>query len=186
MNLFLTLLFLLSGFAHASEYAGQEKRALKSLSLQDIQDLENGLGWGFVKPAELNGLPGPVHLLGLKTELKLSASQIEKIHKLNEHMNRKAKRVGSKYIEEERQVEPVLVNTNISDSALESAVHAAGQTLVELRLTHLKAHLRTSALLTEKQIKKYGELRGYSNNNLCENPPTGHNADMWKKHNNCR
>ncbi|MBT3972460.1 MAG: hypothetical protein HOE99_01485, partial [Acidiferrobacteraceae bacterium] len=64
-------LSLLSLTAHggsivASPYVGQETRVIKSLSAEDIDDLINGRGWGLAKPAELNGVPGPAHLLEMQ------------------------------------------------------------------------------------------------------------------------
>jgi len=45
--------------AHPSKYAGQETRAIKSLSSEDIAELRRGGGWGMARAAELNGVPGP-------------------------------------------------------------------------------------------------------------------------------
>ena len=50
-------------------YAGFETREIKGLSEQDIRNSERGGGWGLALPAELNGRPGPVHLLELQEEL---------------------------------------------------------------------------------------------------------------------
>lgn len=51
--------------SRASKYAGQQKRLIKSLSPGDIAELRRGGGWGLAKAAELNGLPGPAHLLDM-------------------------------------------------------------------------------------------------------------------------
>ena len=64
---------------HDSKYAGQEGRLIKSLSTEDIAELERGAGWGLAKAAELNGVPGPKHLLELKTELGLTQMQTQAI-----------------------------------------------------------------------------------------------------------
>jgi len=64
---------------HASPYAGQEQRDIKSLSKEDIAELEKGGGWGLAKAAELNGVPGPAHLLEMRKEIGLSANQIAKL-----------------------------------------------------------------------------------------------------------
>ena len=53
-------------------YAGFEIRDIASLSQQDIQALREGSGWGLALPAELNGFPGPAHVLELSDELGLS------------------------------------------------------------------------------------------------------------------
>lgn len=44
-------------------YAGMQNRAIKSLSDNDINELRRGGGWGLALSAELNGMPGPAHLL---------------------------------------------------------------------------------------------------------------------------
>ena len=66
---------------HQSHYVGQENRKIKSLSHKDIQELQSGAGWGLAKPAELNGVPGPIHVLELKQNLALSKEQVEQIRK---------------------------------------------------------------------------------------------------------
>ena len=57
--------------SHKSKYAGEEEREIKSLSDSDIEELQNGKGWGLAKAAELNGVPGPVHLLDMKGYMRL-------------------------------------------------------------------------------------------------------------------
>ena len=46
-------------------YAGQQARPIKSLSDDDIAALREGEGMGMAKAAELNGYPGPAHVLQL-------------------------------------------------------------------------------------------------------------------------
>ena len=46
-----------------SPYAGEESRAIKSLSASEIQALRQGHGMGYAKAAELNHYPGPRHVL---------------------------------------------------------------------------------------------------------------------------
>jgi hypothetical protein len=49
-----------------SKYIGQENRIIKSLSSEDIESLETGTGdafGGMARLAELNGYPGPRHIL---------------------------------------------------------------------------------------------------------------------------
>src|SRR5262245_46650234 len=43
----------------ASPYAGQEQRAIKALSDEEIRDLLEARGMGLAKAAELNPYPGP-------------------------------------------------------------------------------------------------------------------------------
>ena len=60
---------------YKSKYIGQEKRDIKSLSNDDIKELRTGAGWGLAKAAELNGLPGPKHILEMKKEIELTTEQ---------------------------------------------------------------------------------------------------------------
>lgn len=64
---------------HHTPYMGEERRAIKSLSEEDIAELRRGGGWGLAKAAELNGLPGPLHLLELRDEIALVPEQIAAI-----------------------------------------------------------------------------------------------------------
>jgi hypothetical protein len=64
--------------ARVGPYAGLEKRAIKALSDAQIADLRAGRGMGLALPAELNGYPGPVHVLELGDRLGLDAEQEER------------------------------------------------------------------------------------------------------------
>ena len=86
---------------HMSKYAGQENRKIKSLSPDDIEELQNGNGWGLAKAAELNGVPGPVHLLELKDEIGLSKQQAAKIKILYDQMKIDAILLGKRLIAQE-------------------------------------------------------------------------------------
>src|SRR5690348_16636348 len=62
-----------------SPYAGQQHRAIKALSAEEIEGLKNGMGLGIAKAGELNGYPGPLHVLQLRNELKLTPAQLQAI-----------------------------------------------------------------------------------------------------------
>src|SRR5215475_1130417 len=55
-------------------YAGFEQRPIKALSEQEVDDLRAGRGMGLALAAELNGYPGPSHVLELADRLDLSRS----------------------------------------------------------------------------------------------------------------
>ena len=63
---------------HTSPYAGQQARDIKALSPDEIQGYLTGQGMGLAKAAELNGYPGPLHVLELAAELKLTEEQDRK------------------------------------------------------------------------------------------------------------
>jgi hypothetical protein len=61
-------------FAQAP-YAGLQARPIKALSDPQIADLKAGRGMGLALPAELNGYPGPSHLLELADQIGLTGAQ---------------------------------------------------------------------------------------------------------------
>ncbi|MBX2879697.1 MAG: hypothetical protein KTR32_07190 [Granulosicoccus sp.] len=171
--------------SHSSAYAGQEKRTIKSLSEDDIAELRAGSGWGLAKAAELNGLPGPLHLLEMKDQIDLSNEQVKSIEKLFDEMNVAARDLGAKLIEKEQLLELRFQNDIPDEAELESLLTDIGQTRSSLRFVHLSAHLKTPDILSTHQITKYNQLRGYTSDDPCSNVPEGHDATMWKKHNGC-
>ena len=175
-----------SKHSHKSKYVGEEKREIKSLSESDIEELENGKGWGFAKAAELNGVPGPIHLLEMKKEIRLSSEQIQKIEDIYQKMKKQAIPLGLELIELERRLNNHFANRTITDNLLHKLLGEIVQVRKKLRYAHLSAHLKTPDILTFEQITLYNELRGYSSNDPCKNIPEGHDPEMWKKHHNCQ
>ena len=170
---------------YTSNYIGQEKREIKSLSDEDIKELRAGAGWGLAKAAELNGLPGPKHILEMKKEIELTAEQEKMVIALYKDMNKEAVALGNKLIEYEEELNNRFAARNIDGKMLDELLGKISETYKSLRFTHLSAHLKTPSILTEDQIKKYNELRGYSSDDPCVNIPKGHDPVMWRKHNNC-
>ena len=149
-----------------SKYAGQEQREIKSLSREDIRELRRGGGWGLAKPAELNGLPGPVHLLELKDRIPLSPDQIAKISAIYEDMRMRAISQGKRLIGLERQLETLFRNAPVSDTDLRALLAESAEVRGRLRYTHLSAHLAVSEFLTDTQVARYNALRGYEGSAL--------------------
>ncbi|MFC1829972.1 Spy/CpxP family protein refolding chaperone [Thermodesulfobacteriota bacterium] len=170
---------------HKSKYAGQEKREIKSLSESDIEELKNGGGWGFAKAAELNGYPGPIHVLEMKKEINLSAQQVKEIEDVYQRMKNQAIPLGLQLIELERSLNNHFANGTITDNLLQELLGEIAQVRKNLRYTHLSAHLTTPNILTAEQVTLYNELRGYASKDPCKNIPKGHDPEMWKKHHDC-
>ena len=61
-------------------YAGLESRAIKALAPSEVEDLRQGNGMGMALPAELNGYPGPRHVLDLAEELNLTRHPVSYTH----------------------------------------------------------------------------------------------------------
>lgn len=169
---------------NSAPYAGLETREIKSLSEQDIQEIRRGGGWGLALPAELNGRPGPAHLLELKVELGLSAEQVSAITEIYEAMRVDAMAAGARFIAAEAALSNAFDDPVLSEDALQSLLADAAAARADLRFVHLSRHLETPALLTQAQIQKYQVLRGYSDD-PCLNVPEGHDPNMWRRHNGC-
>jgi hypothetical protein len=144
-------------------YAGQESRSVTTLSAADIAELERGGGWGLAKPAELNGFPGPAHVLELAEKLELTPLQRQRVEKIFKRMQQRAKSIGVRYIAAEAALDEAFRSGKAARSgALQTRLRDAERLRAELRRAHLQAHVETTPLLSEAQIKKYAELRGYA------------------------
>ena len=67
--------FAIGSAVAQTPYAGMQTRSIKALSDQQIADLRSGRGMGLALAAELNGYPGPSHLLELADKIGLSDAQ---------------------------------------------------------------------------------------------------------------
>ena len=143
-------------------YAGQEQREIKSLSTQDIDDLEKGRGWGLAKAAELNGVPGPSHLLELQREIGLSKDQVSRVEHLFDGMKKDAIPLGRQMIVLERRLNDGFAKGQMTDENLKTNLAEISDTLSVLRYVHLTTHLKTVKILNQAQIQKYNQLRGYA------------------------
>lgn len=169
---------------HKSPYAGLEMRAIKSLSEADLEELRRGGGWGFALAAELNGIPGPAHLLELRDDIPLSADQVDRIRQIFDAMQAEAVAAGARLIAAEDAIEAAFRAGDLDDARLRALIAEAEKARADLRFIHLSRHLSTPPLLSADQIARYNALRGYTAD-PCRTVPAGHNAEMWRRHNNC-
>ena len=164
-----------------SPYAGMQDRAIKSLSEADIEELRRGGGWGLALPAELNGVPGPAHLLELREEIPLSRNQAEKVQALFEDMREAAIPTGERLIAAETAIEAAFAAGAVDEASLRQLLGEAESARTELRFIHLSQHYKTIELLTPHQVERYNMLRGYTED-PCANIPQGHNPEMYRRH----
>ena len=144
-----------------SPYAGEESRAVKSLSAEDVAELRRGGGWGLAKAAELNGMPGPFHLLELKDDIPLTREQVIAITAIHERMREAAIVEGKHFIAAERVLDDAFRDGTVTEESLREMLAAIASSRARLRFVHLSAHLQTPALLSREQIARYDALRGY-------------------------
>src|SRR4051812_20995678 len=144
-----------------SPYAGLQARPVKALSDQQIADLKAGRGMGLALPAELNGYPGPSHVLENADAVGLNAGQRDRTKALFESMKAEAVHVGERLIEQEAKLDRVFADREINPANLSAATDEIGMTQARLRQTHLKYHLAMMDVLSPAQVERYRELRGY-------------------------
>jgi hypothetical protein len=156
-------LLLATGSAFAeSPYQAMQSRTVKALSEQQVADLNEGRGMGMALAAELNGYPGPSHVLELADRLELKPDQISAVRSLFQSMKRESIPLGAKLIEQEGELDRQFAMRAVTPESLRDLTAAVARTQGELRETHLKYHLSTATLLDPGQIQRYASLRGYA------------------------
>jgi Spy/CpxP family protein refolding chaperone len=161
----LTFAALLAVSAAAQDhqpYAGFETRAIKALSEEEVADLRAGRGMGMALAAELNGYPGPRHVIDLAEALELSEDQLAEVEALFEAMQTETIAIGETLISQEEELDRGFAERTISPSEIDRLTQLIGETGGALRAAHLKYHLSTTELLTPEQAQRYAELRGYA------------------------
>jgi hypothetical protein len=143
-------------------YASLQTRQIKALPEQQVADLAAGRGIGLALAAELNGYPGPRHVLDLADPLGITDRQRADIQRLFNSMQSEAIPLGQQLIAAERDLDREFAERTITPDKLKAAVAAIAEITGALRNAHLKYHLATAALLGPDQIRRYAELRGYA------------------------
>jgi hypothetical protein len=146
MKQFVTLsiaaLVLAIGAAVAqTPYAGMQTRSIKALSDQQIADLRAGRGMGLALAAELNGYPGPSHVLELADKLEISSNQRTGIQRLFDAMKAEALPLGSRLIEQEADLDKQFAGHTVTPESLKASTAAIAVTQGELRDTHLISNI---------------------------------------------
>jgi len=145
-----------------SPYAGQNTRDIKSLAPEDVDAYLSGKGMGLAKAAELNGYPGPAHVLALASELDLSPNQKQRTEALFTSMEAKAADLGHALIEQERELDEQFASKQATQESVAAILQRIGELQAKVRGAHLQAHLAQLEILTSSQVAKYQELRGYT------------------------
>ncbi|GEM_PF-341445 len=161
--------------AQTSPYAGEQQRSIKALSERDVSELQSGHGMGLAKSAELNGYPGPSHVLELAAPLELTAQQQAATRALLASHKAAAREMGVRLIEAERALDDAFATQRVDPQSLADLTLAIGQQQAQLRAEHLRTHLTETALLTPEQVARYSQLRGYGG--AAPQPPADDHSD---------
>lgn len=147
--------------AETQPYAGLEQREIKALSLSEIADYRAGRGMSLALAAELNGYPGPRHVLDLAEPLGLTAEQFSRAQALFDDMQEEAAALGVVIVAREVELDALFADATARADEVEAMAVAIGRLNGELRSIHLRAHLAMRELLSPSQIEAYADLRGY-------------------------
>ena len=142
---------LLAGSASAQHQTGRDRE----------KHYLEGAGMGYARAAELNHFPGPMHVLELADQLKLSAEQRAATKALMDAHKAQARSLGAEVVAAERDLDRLFRGGKVDEAVLARAARTAAAVEGEYRLSHLETHRRMRDLLTAEQVRRYDELRGY-------------------------
>ena len=120
--------------------------------------IEKGEGFGMAMPADMNGYPGPKHVLDMKKELKLTATQEAAMQKLMAGMKVKALAKGKDVLLAEQRLGEYFAQGKSEDELREETFRVASLR-AELRWVHLSTHVAAKKILTAQQIAAYEKMR---------------------------
>jgi hypothetical protein len=160
--------------ATPSGYSALLETEIRGLSPEAIEGYRTGKGMSLALPAELNGYPGPRHVLDFSEELELTETQYTAVEALYNDMLAEALPLGEQILVAEAELELAFREKTITDADLETRLLAIGALQADLRFVHLQTHIATYALLTPAQIETYNVLRGYTAKD--ENTHQGHGS----------
>src|ERR1043166_2708749 len=118
-------------------YAGMDQRSVKALSDQQVADLRAGRGMGLALPAELNGYPGPAHVIELADALALTPEQRAHMQRLFQSMQAEAIPLGERLLAQETELDRQFAARSVTAASLAATTAAIGQSQAALRAAHL-------------------------------------------------
>jgi hypothetical protein len=148
---------------NVSPYRGQLNTEIRGLTDEEISDLRQGRGMGRARAAELNGYPGPRHVLDAARagQLALTPDQTRKAEQLFDGMAREAQRLGDQILREEQSLEGEFRAGRIREAELNARTFRIAALEGKLRAVHLRAHIAMRAALSASEVQQYNTLRGY-------------------------
>jgi Spy/CpxP family protein refolding chaperone len=112
-------------------------------------------------PAELNGVPGPRHVLDLAHELSLSHQQRMRVQQIFDAMRAAVMPAGQRYLAAVDALEEDFRAGTLTEESLPDRITEVHRLEGDLAAAHLVAHLQTAQALTAEQIAVY-QQRGYA------------------------
>ena len=121
--------------------------------------LASGRGFGLAFAADQNGYPGPMHALELREQLGLTAEQVSALETLTQSMFDAARPRSRDLLDAEERLRRMFADGAATEAQIGSIVGEIERARADVRLIHLRAHLRTFDVLTAPQRQLYGQIR---------------------------
>jgi Spy/CpxP family protein refolding chaperone len=147
------------GHRHAPGDDGGAHRRVDAYLKEFDAVVADGRGFGLAFAADQNGYPGPLHVLELKDQLKLTPEQEARMRALFETMLAQSRPRAARLAAAEARLRSVFAGGAADEATLRAAVAEAETARADLRLAHLAAHLGAHDVLTEAQRHAYHHLR---------------------------
>ncbi|MEJ2502520.1 MAG: hypothetical protein P8177_04250 [Gemmatimonadota bacterium] len=132
---------------------------VRTLTGGEAARLLEGAGMGLARPAELNGYPGPRHVLEHADALELTDPQRERAQAIFDEMHEAAVSLGARIVAAEQELDRAF-GRRAGAPGLEHLVTEIARLRGQLRWVHLRAHMEMTPVLTDAQRAEYVRLRG--------------------------
>jgi Spy/CpxP family protein refolding chaperone len=123
------------------------------------KNIATGRGFGMAFVADRNGYPGPLHVLELKDQLKLTAEQEAKIRAMLTAMFAESRPKSERLLAAEDNLRRLFASDQASETSVRAAMADVERARTEVRLVHLMFHLKSRGVLTDEQRRLYHEAR---------------------------
>ena len=147
--------------AASPPYAEFRAWRVKALSEEQAAALLAGRGASLALAAELNGYPGPMHVLEHAEALGLSPAQWARAEALQDAMGAEARAVGARLVALEEELDALFAGGGADAGRLAAVTAVLGALGGRLREVHLAAHVTMREALSPDQRAAYARLRGY-------------------------
>ncbi len=146
-----------------SPYSGARDVQVTGLLPGEVEGLTKGSGMTLALAAEVNGYPGPRHVLDAADagHLPLRPDQRRAVQGLFDRMSAEARAKGQEILDAEAHLALRFRHAHIDEAGLRDILERLSRLRADLRFIHLRTHLETKALLTPEQVARYNAVRGY-------------------------
>ena len=121
--------------------------------------MRDGRGFGMAFAADQQGYPGPMHVLELKDRLALTTEQETRVRALLHAMFAESRPKSARLLDAEGRLRALFAGGAADEAAVARAVTEVERARADVRLVHLRFHLRTRDVLTAAQRDEYRRAR---------------------------